>query len=321
MKNKIKNSIIISSLSLLLMYLINKFIFAVSIMKDILKTDTGEFYKWRFGNIYYTKQGFGSSILLIHDLTPVSSSQEWEELVKNLSKIYTVYTIDLLGTGRSDKPDITYTNYIYVQLITDFTKNIIHHRTDVVATGLSSSFVIMACHNDNTIFDKIMLINPEDINELNKIPGKRTKISKFLIEAPIIGSIIYNISYNRKNIEYLYIEKYLFNPFKLNNKHIYTSSESAHLGGPNARYLLSSIKGRYINFNITNALKSINNSIFIIGGKEEYNVENIMDTYLSCNNSIEVAYIENSRHLPQIETPSELLENIRVFFYHRVDTY
>jgi len=321
MKNKIKNSIIISALSVALMYVVNKFIFSVSVMKDLLKTENGDFYKWRFGDIYYTKQGYGSPLLLIHDLNPLSSSSEWDELVKTLSKTNTVYTIDLLGTGRSSKPNITYTNYIYVQLITDFIKNIIRNRTDVIATGLSSSFTIMACQNNDTLFDKIMFINPEDIIELNKIPSKRSKLLKLLIEAPVIGSTLYNIIYNKKNIEHIYIEKYLFNPFRLQNKHIYTSSEALHLGGGNARYLLSSIAGRYVNFNITQALKNVNNSIFIIGGKETYNIENILDTYVSLNNSIEIAYIENTRYLPQIEAPLELLDYIRVFFYHRVDTY
>ena len=89
-------------------------------MKDLLKSTASNYYNWRFGKIYYTKQGTGSPVLLIHDLTIYSSAYEWEALVKQLEKNHTVYCIDLPGCGRSDKQHITYTNYLYVQAISDF---------------------------------------------------------------------------------------------------------------------------------------------------------------------------------------------------------
>lgn len=64
--------------------------------------------------------------------------------MKKLEKHYTVYTIDLLGCGRSDKPYLTYTNYLYVQLLTDFIHDVIGERPDVVTTG-NSIFVCGTC--------------------------------------------------------------------------------------------------------------------------------------------------------------------------------
>ena len=54
-------------------------------------------YKWTYGVIHYSKQGNGSPILLIHDLTAGSSSYEWMSVVSSLEKEHTVYTLDLLG--------------------------------------------------------------------------------------------------------------------------------------------------------------------------------------------------------------------------------
>jgi pimeloyl-ACP methyl ester carboxylesterase len=314
MKNKIKNSIILTTLAILLMYIINKIIFAVSILKNLLTTDEGYYFDWRFGKVYYTKQGTGSPLLLIHELSPYSSEVEWCELIHSLSKNHTVYTLDLLGCGRSDKPNITYTNYLFVQLITDFIKNIIHKKTDVVCTGSSSSIILMACYNNDTLFNKIMLINPEDISLINKIPNKRTKMLKLLIELPIIGTLVYNITTTRKNVEDLFVEQYLFNPFRIQSKYINTYYESSHLGGPNARYLLSSLKGRYMNVNIGRALEEINNSIFIIGGEEELHIQEIIKNYVNLNHSIEYNYLSRAKHLPQIETPHSLLEQMKIFF-------
>ncbi|HIT91174.1 MAG TPA: alpha/beta fold hydrolase [Candidatus Merdenecus merdavium] len=314
MKNKIKNSIIFTTLAIILMYMINKIIFVFSSMKNLLSTDKGLYFEWRFGNIYYTKRGNGTPLLLIHELSPYSSDIEWDELVDKLSKDYTVYTLDLLGCGRSDKPNITYTNYLYVQLISDFTKKIIGKKTNIIATGLSSSFVIMACHNDPDLFQKMMFINPTDLKIIAKAPSKRTKLLKILLEFPVIGTLIYNIVSSRKYIENTFLENYYFNPFKVQSKYINSYYESAHLGGPNARFLLSSIKGNYVNVNIIHALKEINHSIYLVGGVEEPYLKDTLETYVFYNNAIEVTSIKNAKHLPQLETPQALLEQIKIYF-------
>ena len=143
-----------------IIYLINRIVFASATLKDLLKSSADNYYNWRFGKIYYKKKGSGSPILLIHDLTVYSSVYEWKNLIDKLSKDHTVYVLDLLGCGRSDKPRITYTNYLYVQLISDFIKNVIHEKTDIMASGYSSSLTILACHNEPFLFGKIFLENP-----------------------------------------------------------------------------------------------------------------------------------------------------------------
>ena len=76
---------------------------------------------------------------------------------------------DRLGCGRSDKSSITYTNFVYVQMISDFIKKIIGQKTDVITSGFSGSFVTMACHNEKELFNKIMLVNP-DVYKRQVIP-------------------------------------------------------------------------------------------------------------------------------------------------------
>lgn len=70
---------------------------------------------------------------------PGASGYEWNAIEKQLATEHTVYTIDLLGCGRSEKPDITYTNFVFAQLLCDFAKNVIREETDVIASGFSGS--------------------------------------------------------------------------------------------------------------------------------------------------------------------------------------
>jgi len=138
----------------------NKIVDIAANANDCLPSDKGIFYHWKYGDVYYTKTGKGKPLLLIHDLNVCSSSYEWSRVIQKLSHSHTVYTIDLLGCGRSDKPNLTYTNYLYVQLINDFIKKVIGSRTSVVATGYSLAFTVMACHMENKNFDKIIGVSP-----------------------------------------------------------------------------------------------------------------------------------------------------------------
>lgn len=141
-------------------HIINKVIAASACLKEMLDTDVRNYYHWRFGDIYYTKKGKGSPILLIHDMLPGGSGYEWTRIEDELALEHTVYNLDLPGCGRSEKPGMTYTNFVYVQAICDFIKNVIGEKTDIIVNGYSASFVVMACHNEKTLFNKIMMVNP-----------------------------------------------------------------------------------------------------------------------------------------------------------------
>lgn len=305
---------ILLSLSTIAIHIINKLILASAIFKNLLPTKDGTYYEWRFGNIFYTKQGSGAPVLLIHNLAPSSSSVEWKSIESELAKKYTVYTLDLLGCGRSDKPKITYTNFLYVQMITDFVKNVIGQKSDVIASGLSGSFVVMACADNEDTFDKVMLINPDDLNVLNQIPSNNSKVAKYMLELPLIGTLVYNILTSKSNIELLFTEKYLFNPFDVTQSTIDTYYEAAHIGDGNGKYLLSSIVGKYVYFNISHGLKAINNSLFVITGEDCNNIDETIAHYTTINPAIEHESIPKTRQLPQQEDPAQLMKLIQLYF-------
>ncbi len=313
-KHKLITLSILMTIATGIIYVANKIISATALLKDMLDKPNGNYYHWRFGNVFYRKVGSGTPLLLVHDLTPGSSGSEWEKIEENLSQHYTLYIIDLLGCGKSDKPEITYTNFIYVQLLCDFVKNVIGEKTNIIASGLSTSFAIMACSTKSDLFDKSMLINPTSLVELNKIPNKHSTMQKFMIELPIIGTMIYHMMVSRMNVENLFMERYFFNPFHMDKNYMDAYYEAAHINNSTGKYLYSSLIGKYMNFNIIHGLKSVNNSIYVIGGKEEPGIFDIIEDYAHFNPSVESVVIEKSKHFPHIEQPNVFLEQIGIYF-------
>lgn len=297
------------------LHLYNKMEFSHAIFQNILSSQENKdlIYNWRFGKIRYTKSGSGSPLLLLHDLTPGSSSYEYSKVISGLSDTHEVYCVDLIGFGKSEKPEITYTNYLYVQLITDFIKNVISRKTDIIASGGSVPVAIMACHNDNDIIQRIIAINPQDLYQLSQIPSRKSRLQKLILNLPIVGTFIYNLYTNKNSFTKLFLKEYFYDAGKIEDADISAYVEASHIGGYHAKYSYSSYIGRYMNINIIHALKEINNSIIIIAADGKENNHTIVDNYVYYNPSIESVFVARSRQLLLLERPNMVLKHLKTF--------
>ena len=89
--------------------------------------------------------------------------------------------------------------------------------------------------------------------------------------------------------------------------------EAAQSSGYFAKYSFASYVGRFMNTNIIHSLKKINNSILMIGGANKKDIETTLENYVYYNSSIELEYIPETKHLPQLEAPDKILEQIKWF--------
>lgn len=294
-------------------HLINRTIYLSATADNILDKTEGNFYNWKFGDIFYTKEGEGSPLLLIHDLSSCGSGYEWHKVVKSLSKTHTVYTLDLLGCGRSDKPDITYTNFLYVQLLNDFITNVIKDKTSVITTGISGTFALGVCHNKSELIEKIIMINPPSINSISKSPNNSTKLLTKLIKCPLVGTLLYNMLNKEKDINTLFETTYYSDINKIDPKSKKIYYEAAHIGNSNSKYLFASLIGNFLTANISLYLNDLNTSIHIINGEDLLEQSDISAKYISILPSIENIIINKTKHLPQLENPEEVIKTLNIF--------
>lgn len=313
MKKSTKTILTLTGLTLSAIHMLNRIQYSRCTSGNVLTCPENNYYEWRFGKIRYTRQGTGSPILLLHGLDAGSSSYEFSNITNRLSKEHQVYTMDLLGYGLSDKPNMTYTAYLYVQLISDFVKNVIKKKTDVVAVGSMAPICIMTCHNDSEIFRKITLINPEDIYKMNEIPSRGTKTMKYIFELPVIGTYAYNILTCKKAFEKTFREKYFSSPNKIAENDILAYMEAAHTPDYTSKYSHASRLGNYMNCNILHALHETKNAIYIIGGSEEKDIKTIIDNYRYFNQAILFSLIDKTKHLPHMEKPQETADLIKTY--------
>lgn len=307
MKKNIKHFFFLTALAAGAIHLTNRFVDITAEMKNILKPQNGEYYHWKYGNIFYTKRGSGSPVLLVHELNPISSSYEWCRLMKKMEKHHTVYTLDLIGCGRSDKPYLTYTNYLYVQLITDFIQNVIGTKPDVITTNHSVSFAVLAQNMNPDLISRIVAINPPSIGSFERTTDRLSVVKKFLLESPLLGTFLYNILTHESNIAKELRSVYFCKPQLVSSKMLDAYYEAAHMDKGHGKYLMASIKAHYTDNAIDHALKNLQTPLYIIQSNAMKNAVSIAEAYARKNSVIETTYISNAGLVPQLEMPDKLL--------------
>lgn len=293
--------------AMVLMYGANRVISTLSSSKNMLRHGGGRYFKWKYGDVYYTKTGEGSPIVLLHNVDPANSGYEWSDVVETLSKKNTVYTIDLPGCGRSAKPKMTYTNYFYVLFLTNFIKKIVKKKTDVIADAYSSSFAIMAASLDTSLIHHITAVNPYSIGKLMQTENTSSKLGSVLLNLPVLGTFLYNIDVSHNNIDYHYTENYFYNPFRSNDRFVDADYEASHYGEGKGKYLMSSVKGLYMTVNIKKALSKLGDKVTILYGEGIDHSKNIMAEYTKIDPDIRTYRISKAKYIPMMECPREFL--------------
>jgi pimeloyl-ACP methyl ester carboxylesterase len=157
-------------------------------------------FEWRDRRVAFTKRGEGPPILLVHGIHASAWSYEWRNNVDALSRTNTVYTIDLLGFGQSDRPAIRYSARLYISLISDFVSRVIDAPTVLVASSLSGAYAIVLAARDPHRFPAVALIAPSGLVRLNEPVGIGGEAGRLAVDTPIAGTAMFNALVSRPNL-------------------------------------------------------------------------------------------------------------------------
>ena len=268
------------------------------------------YYRWRFGNIYYSKTGSGKPLLLIHDLKTVAFGEEWKNVLPTLAKNHTVYVIDLPGCGRSDKPKMLYTQFMYDQLLTLFIRDVIGEKCDVVANGYSFPLVIMANQLAPECFDHIIGISPVSVYHTRIYPKLHNKLFHTVMHIPSIGPFIYNLCHTKKMIRRHLVNRGYYEKSRVEEELVELSYRSAYYDNTMSTLFFSSMINHYLNLDIRSALTKSDKDIYLIYGMEAINKRKSVKSYKEYSNRIVAYQIERTAGLPHLERPRATSQRI-----------
>ncbi|WP_421657922.1 alpha/beta fold hydrolase [Leptothermofonsia sp. ETS-13] len=146
----------------------------------------GQYWQWRQQPIYYVKAGTRHPqcppLLLIHGFG--ASTDHWRKNIAGLSETFEVWAVDLLGFGRSAKPDWQYSGNLWRDQLHDFINQVIGQPVVLVGNSLGGYAALCVAAQCPQSAAGLVLINSAgpftDIQGTTKPDPMREVMGKFV---------------------------------------------------------------------------------------------------------------------------------------------
>ncbi|KAL2612600.1 hypothetical protein R1flu_024292 [Riccia fluitans] len=165
-------------------------------------------WNWRGHSINYVSQGSGPAVLLVHGFG--ASIGHWRKNIGVLAKTNTVYAIDLLGFGASDKPlGFKYTMETWAELLVDFLKEIVVSPVVLVGNSIGSLACLIASAEApaGTVRGTVLINCAGGMNNKAVTEDWRLKLLlpillliEFILSIPALATRIFNNIKSRENL-------------------------------------------------------------------------------------------------------------------------
>ena len=138
---------------------------------------------------YYETLGQGDPVVLVHGIGGGSSVFQYRKNAAALAHAgFKVYALDLLGFGRSSRPEIRYTQDLLTEQLTRFLAQL-PEPAAVVANGLSAAYAIRIAVEQPELISKLVLISPTGYERLSR-PQTQERRDSFNRFRGVLGSVL-----------------------------------------------------------------------------------------------------------------------------------
>lgn len=165
------------------------------------------YYEWHDSRVFYTVEGEGAPLVLIHRPHWAAASYEWRRVFHPLAEQRRVYALDLLGFGLSDRPAAPYDAALYVRLLHDFLHTIVPSPATIVASGLSAAYTIATAAAAPERVQRLVLVSPTW--------GRRVCCGAALaalLRLPVVGTSALNVLASRRALRHVLEEHTYYDP-------------------------------------------------------------------------------------------------------------
>jgi pimeloyl-ACP methyl ester carboxylesterase len=237
----------------------------------------------------------------VEDLEAGARAFMWRRNFLPLARDFRVYALDLLGFGYSDKPaNAPYSAELYVELVSDFLREVVGRPAGVVAHTLSAAFAVRAADEHPGLVSSLVLVSPTGADHLSARPGMTGAAFYGLLHSPVLGTSFYNAVTSERGVRdyarnQLFYERRFATPRLV--AHYYAVS---HL--PGAQYAATAFLSGYLNTDIREPFSRLRHPVTLAWGKQD--ATNPIDQagqLLSLNPRARLEVFDRCRMMPQEE--------------------
>lgn len=193
----------------------------------------GKYWQWRGHNVYYVRAGEKQSqrppLLLVHGFG--ASTDHWRKNITGLCQDFEVFAIDLLGFGRSAKPNLQYGGDLWRDQLHDFISEVIGQKAVLAGNSLGGYACLSVAAQRPDSAAGLVLLNsagpfsesqptsePEALQSEIQPPKQPATLQKFLgdgtkwiFQQPLAQSLLFQYVRQpwviRQTLEKVYLDK------------------------------------------------------------------------------------------------------------------
>lgn len=303
-----------SGLALGGMFVANRVIDAMTPELNSSLPGENHYYNWHGDDVFYKLAGpeDGRPMLLLHGINAAASSYEMRKLLPAFASDYRVYAPDLPGFGLSDRPAIEYNAETYIQLISDFTRNVIGsgQRTVVIASSLTAAHAVEAAAREPELCAALVLISPTGIESLQNPPKLVNNIFYSLLRLPVIGQSLFNLIASRFYLRSFLKSDAYSDPQQVTNAMVDDYHLASHQRG--ATYAPASFLGGRFNIDISSSFSRLRQPVLVTWGREA-RITPVWqaEAFAAANSHARIHLFAHSNLLPHDEQAAEFVRVVR----------
>ena len=266
----------------------------------------------KVGNVnsrYWSAGEKGSTVILLHGVG--CSVEFWERNIVALAREHRVFAVDVVGFGRTDKPEVTYTFELMADFVLDFMNAMGIDEASLVGNSMGGGISLTVAAQAPKRVKKIVLVNPVGL-------GRGVSPVLRLMTLPVIGNVL--TKPGRKGVV-RQMQLCLYDPSQASDDFIDRAAAIGTLPG-NQRSFLSllretaniiGIRKRLI-ADFSALLKKIKTPILMIWGRQD-RILPLADGEAAvqkmANGRLHI--MDRAGHLPQIDKPEEFNATVLEF--------
>jgi len=276
-------------------------------------------FTWKYGQIFYKEAGArlnnpGLPIVFIHGIDAGMSSFMWRKNFDELAQDFRVLAFDLLGFGLSAKPPAApYSADLYVELISDFIREVAGGRANVVASSLGASYAVRVADEHPELINAMILNAPAGYDTMNTRPGMTGAAFYGLLQSPVLGTSFYNVMASERSIRD-YARRTLFYDYRrVTDRLVANLYATSHQ--PGAQHAIAAFMSGYLNCDLSGSFARLDQPMVLVWGKQDVStpISKAIEL-MELNQRARLHIFDFCRMMPEQEHPAEFNRLTREFF-------
>jgi pimeloyl-ACP methyl ester carboxylesterase len=281
------------------------------------------FYPWKYGRIFYKVLGSenrGLPIIFIHGVGAGASSFMWRKNFDPLARDFRVYAIDLLGFGFSEKPAaVSYSADLYVELITDFIREVTGAPANLVASSLGAAYAIRVADEHPALVNSLILNAPAGNGTLSNRPGMAGAAFYGLLQSPVLGTSFYNVMASERSIREFARKTLFYDHRRVTDRVVANLYATSHLDG--AQHAIAAFLAGYLNADTGVAFSRLQQPIVLVAGRQDPTTPiETLQTLAARNPHATLEVFDYCRMMPEQEFPEVFNDLVRKAFAYKAVT-